>query len=80
MLAGGAATPHPQLVASLEMEAALAKSPAVSLVLDPARRVLAIRARTVVLDRVTIDGIEYRVYYEEAGQGIPRPGKTETKL
>jgi len=40
------------------MEAAIAKRPVVYMVLDPARRVLEVRSRSLVLDRVALEGIE----------------------
>jgi len=54
----GESTPDPALVATAEMEATLAKRPAVYLVLDPTRRVLEIRARGTVLDTIQLRGIE----------------------
>ena len=50
--------PDPALVAVAEMEASLAKRPAVYLVLDPIRRVLEVRARGAVLDTIRLRGIE----------------------
>lgn len=55
---GGEDAPRAALVTSLEMEAAIAKSPVVYMVIDPARRVLEVRSRSLVLDRVALDGIE----------------------
>jgi hypothetical protein len=54
----GDVPPDPARVAALQMEAALAKRPFVYLVLDPQRRVLEIKARGAVLDRVQLTGIE----------------------
>lgn len=60
--AGGEPAPHPHAVAALEMEAELARTSAIYLVIDPARRVLEVRARAAVLDRVAVEGIEVVVY------------------
>ena len=54
----GEEIPHPARVATLELEASLAKKPGVYLVLDTERRSLEIRARGIVLDSVALTGIE----------------------
>jgi hypothetical protein len=58
LVCGGEPVPDPGTVAGLELEAKLAKKPAVYLVLDPARRVLEVRARATVLDTVKLTGLE----------------------
>jgi hypothetical protein len=75
------------------MEAELAASPSVYLVVDPARRVLEIKARTVILDRVPIDGIEvvaYRPFFSSLSAPMPElpaiwavkggPGDTDREI
>ncbi len=54
----GDVPPDPARVATLELEAGLAKRPSVYLVLDPQRRVLEIKARGAVLDTIQLTGIE----------------------
>jgi hypothetical protein len=54
----GENTPDPAQVAALELEASLARLPAIYLVLDPAQRTLEIKARGVALDTVHLRGIE----------------------
>ncbi len=54
----GDVPPDPTQVAALEMEAALAKRPAVYLLLDPQRRVLEVKSRGTALDTVRLTGIE----------------------
>lgn len=55
---GGEEPPHPAHVATIEYEAALAKKPAIYLVLDTERRALEVRSRGIVLDFVPLTGIE----------------------
>jgi hypothetical protein len=50
--------PDPARVATLELEAGLARHPSVYLLLDPQRRVLEIKSRGAVLDTVPLTGIE----------------------
>jgi len=54
----GENAPDPTQVAALELEAGLAKRPAVYLVLDPERRTLEIKARGAVLDTIHLRGVE----------------------
>jgi len=54
----GENAPDPTQVAALELEASLAKRPAIYLLLDPARRALEVRSRGVVLDTIHLRGIE----------------------
>ena len=58
LVCGGEPVPDPATVTALELEAKLVKKPAVYLVLDPARRVLEVRARATVLDSVRLSGLE----------------------
>ncbi len=55
---GGDAPLDPARVATGELEAMLARQPALYLVLDPPRRVFEVRARGVVLDSIQLSGIE----------------------
>jgi len=59
---GTESAPQPQAVAAVELEAQLAKTPAVYLVVDTVRRVIDIRARALNLDRLALKGIEVVVY------------------
>jgi hypothetical protein len=67
-----------------EMEVQLAKQPRVYLVLDPQRRVLEIKARGAVLDRVTLHGIELLSQQSLVHRSLPTapaiPGKWVVKL
>jgi hypothetical protein len=54
----GDAPLDPARVATLELEAQVARKPNVYLVLDPPRRVLEVKARGVVLDSLPLAGIE----------------------
>lgn len=45
-------------VAALELEAKIAQTPAVYLLLDPSRRILEVRSRGTVLDAITLEGVE----------------------
>jgi len=54
----GETTPDPGRVATLRLEAGIAQTPSVYLVLDPPRRVLEIKARGTVLDTIDLRGIE----------------------
>ena len=71
--AGVAAAGEPPLneggVSALEMEARLARTPDVYLVLDAPRRVLEIRARGLVLDSVRLSGIEMVDQHPLFGRG-----------
>lgn len=67
-----------------EMELQLARQPKVYLVLDPQRRVLEIKARGVVLDRVGIQGIELLSQQSLLRRSLPMapavPGKWTIKI
>lgn len=54
----GDAPLDPARVTTAELEAELARKPALYLVLDPPRRVLEVKARGVVLDTVPLSGVE----------------------
>jgi len=54
----GEIPPDPGRVATLRLEAGIARTPAVYLLLDPPRRVLEIKARGTVLDSIPLLGIE----------------------
>ena len=54
----GDAPLDPARVASVELEAQLARQPNVYLVLDPPRRMLEVKSRGVVLDAIPLTGIE----------------------
>lgn len=54
----GEVPPDPGRVATLRLEAGIARTPAVYLFLDPPRRVLEIKARGTVLDTIPLQGIE----------------------
>jgi hypothetical protein len=55
---GGDVPPDPARVVSAEIEAKLARQPAVYLVLDPPRRTIEVRARGIVLDAIPLQGVE----------------------
>ncbi len=59
---GTGSAPPPQAVAALELEAQLAKTPAIYLVVDTVRQVVDIKARALVLDRLALHGVEVVVY------------------
>jgi hypothetical protein len=54
----GEVPPDPGRVATLRLEAGIARTPAVYLFLDPPRRVLEIKARGTVLDTIPLQGLE----------------------
>jgi hypothetical protein len=54
----GETPPDPGRVATLRLEAGIAQTPAVYLVLDPPRQVLEIKSRGTVLDSIALVGIE----------------------
>jgi hypothetical protein len=55
---GGDGPLDPARVATVEIEAKLARQPSIYLVLDPPRRVFEVRARGIVLDSIVLSGIE----------------------
>jgi hypothetical protein len=57
-LVAGDELPHPAVVASLELEARLAKKPAIYLVLDPQRRTIEVKSRGTALSTVALSGLE----------------------
>lgn len=67
----GDVAPDPSRVAALQMEAGLATKPNVYLLLDPARRVLEIKARGAVLDTVPLTGIEVISQQPIIGRRLP---------
>ncbi|MGE5235476.1 MAG: hypothetical protein ACM3O7_03890 [Acidobacteriota bacterium] len=58
VLVAGDVASDPERVATLELEAQVAAKPTVYLVLDPARELLEIKSRGVLLDKVHLLGIE----------------------
>jgi len=71
-LAGDIA-PDPGRVATVRLEAGIARTPAVYLLLDPPRRVLEIKARGAVLDSIPLLGIEVVTQQPLLGARATRP-------
>ena len=69
----GEVPPDPGRVATLRLEAGIARTPAVYLFLDPPRRVLEIKARGTVLDTIPLDGIEVVTQQPFLGARATRP-------
>jgi hypothetical protein len=69
----GEVPPDPGRVATLRLEAGIARTPAVYLLLDPPRRVLEIKARGTVLDSIPLQGIEIVTQQPFLGARATRP-------
>jgi hypothetical protein len=69
----GETPPDPGRVATVRLEAGIARTPAVYLFLDPPRRVLEIKARGTVLDSIPLQGIEVVTQQPFLGAQATRP-------
>jgi hypothetical protein len=69
----GEVPPDPGRVATLRLEAGIARTPAVYLFLDPPRRVLEVKARGTVLDTIPLQGIEVVTQQPLLGGRATRP-------
>jgi hypothetical protein len=69
----GDVPPDPARVATVELEARLARRPAIYLVLDPPQKLLEIKARGLVLDAVRLEGIEVVSQQPLLGARAPQP-------
>jgi hypothetical protein len=69
----GDVPPDPGRVATVRLEAGIARTPAVYLLLDPPRRVLEIKARGTVLDTIPLLGIEVVTQQPLLGGRATRP-------
>jgi hypothetical protein len=71
--AHAAASPEALRARTLEIEAGLAKTPAIYLYLDPARKLLEVRSRGMALDRVELQEVTTLHHNPLFGGGDPQP-------
>ncbi len=68
-----AASPEALRARTLEIEAGLAKTPAIYIYLDPAKKLLEVRSRGMALDRVELQGVTTLHHHPLFGGADPQP-------